>query len=125
VKIAGIILSSIVLIAAGCQSALPPTPPKSSIDEGGENEFPVIKSAQDIAKLAFVDKQCRVWAADGDIDIDQTCIIARRVQGGFVVIPNEYVDSEMKEVLGNMGKENKDKWLLRFYAVGGGEKRGR
>ena len=42
--------------------------------------------------------------------------------GGLVVIPNEYVDKEMKEIVGELGRETKDKWIQRFYRIGGGEK---
>jgi len=69
-----------------------------------------------------VNKRCRSWGADGDIDIDQTCLVVRTVRGGLVVIPNEYVDKEMQEIVGQLGTQTKDKWLQRFYAVGGGEK---
>jgi hypothetical protein len=66
-----------------------------------------------------------MWTVDGrDIDIDQTCLVVRTVGGGLVVIPNEYVDKEAQETLDQLGKKHsdKDKWLVRFYEIGGGEK---
>jgi hypothetical protein len=39
-----------------------------------------------------------------------------------VVVPSEYVDNEMKEIVGQLGSHPKDRWLQRFYEVGGGEK---
>jgi hypothetical protein len=64
-----------------------------------------------------------MWA-NGDIDIDQTCLVVRTVRGGLVVIPNAYVDEESQEVSVQLGKDYpvRDKWLLRFYTIGGGEK---
>jgi hypothetical protein len=44
-------------------------------------------SISNIAKLSWVNKRCRMWA-NGDIDIDQTCLVVRTVAGGLVVIPN-------------------------------------
>jgi len=41
----------------------------------------------DISKFEWVDRGCRMWAADGDIDVDQTCLVIRTVRGGIVVIP--------------------------------------
>jgi hypothetical protein len=82
-------------------------------------------SSSNIAKLSWVDKRCRMWTEDRrDIDIDQTCLVARTVHGGLVVIPNQYGDKWMLETLDQLGKKDsdKDKWLVRFYAIGGGEK---
>ena|ERR1700730_13450328 len=70
-------------------------------------------SNSNIAKLSYVNKRCRMWA-NGDIDIDQTCLVVRTVRGGLVVIPNAYVDEDFRDPM--------DKWLRRFYEIGGGEK---
>lgn len=108
-----------------CQSAQPVRPKPSSMDghpASNATDPQGLKSVQEIAKFAWVNKRCRQWAADGDIDVDQTCLVVSRVGGGLVVIPNEYNDDDLKEILENVGKENKDKWLLRFYSIGGGEK---
>jgi hypothetical protein len=119
-----------LLASFGCQLVRPTsTPRKPSNNEGlaaqsqPDGDFQGVKTAADIAKLAWVNKRCRLWAADGDIDIDQTCLVVRTVRGSLVVIPNEYNDEEMKEVVGEMGRESKDKWIQRFYGIGGGEKR--
>ena len=45
-----------------------------------------------------------MWT-DGDIDIDQTCLIVRTVQGGLVAIPNAYVDEESQETLDQSGQK--------------------
>jgi hypothetical protein len=115
-----------VFISIGCQSAHPVPANTSLIEDrpakAGASEPQGLKSVQEIAKFAWVNKRCRQWAADGDIDIDQTCLVVNRVGGGLVVIPNEYNDDDLKETLDNIGKEDKDKWLLRFYSIGGGEK---
>jgi len=82
-------------------------------------------SSSNIAKLSWVSKACRMWTKDGtDIDIDQTCLVVRTVRGGLVVIPNQYADKAVQELFDQLGKKysDKDKWLLRFYAIGGGEK---
>jgi hypothetical protein len=44
--------------------------------------------------------------------------------GGLVVIPNAYVDEESQETIDQLSKKypDKDKWLRRFYEIGGGEK---
>jgi hypothetical protein len=56
-----------------------------------------IKTIADIAKLSWVDKRCRLWAADGDIDVDQTCLVVKTRNGGLIVIPNEYNDEELRK----------------------------
>jgi hypothetical protein len=84
--------------------------------------FHGVKTIADIGKLEWVNKRCRQWAADGDIDIDQTCLVVMTVRGGLVVIPSAYADEEMKEITGEMGSESKDKWILRFFSAGGGPK---
>jgi hypothetical protein len=80
-------------------------------------------SISNIAKLSWVDKRCRIWAK-GEIDVDQTCLVVRTVGGGLVVIPDEYTDQTFRELMDQLGKKysDKDKWILRFYAIGGGEK---
>lgn len=69
-------------------------------------------SVSSMAKLSYVNKRCRMWA-NGEIDIDQTCLVVRTVRG-LVVIPNVYVDEDVRDPL--------DKWRRRFYEIGGGEK---
>jgi hypothetical protein len=125
---------AIVLIALASQSARSTgAAPQASTNQGGRRGVKVTAdnwddgkhgSISNIAKLSFVNKRCRAWGADGDIDIDQTCLVVRTVKGGLVVIPNEYVDEEMKETLDQLGKKapDRDKWIMRFYAIGGGEK---
>ena len=66
-----------------------------------------------------------MWTEDGrEIDVDQTCLVIRTVGGGLVVIPNAYVDEESQETTDQLSKKypDKDKWLRRFYEIGGGEK---
>ena len=122
------------LISLACQSAHPTSPVQQAStnqavgrgvkvtadnwDDGNHG------SISNIAKLSFVNKGCRAWGDDGEIDIDQTCLVVRTVRGGLVVIPNQYNDKEMQETLDQLGKEDsdRDKWLMRFYAIGGGEK---
>jgi hypothetical protein len=118
-------LLGIFLAVAACESCrIERSPnseavkPKSQVS----SEYRVIKTNADIAQLTFVNKRCRLWGADGDIDVDQTCLVVRTVKGGLIVIPNEYADAELKEVLEQMGNATMDKWLQRFYDVGGGEK---
>lgn len=82
-------------------------------------------SSSNIAKLSWVNKRCRMWTEDGrEIDIDQTCLVVRTVRGGLVVIPNAYVDEDSQETIDQLSKKypDKDKWLRRFYEIGGGEK---
>jgi hypothetical protein len=88
------------------------------------NEFQSIRTIADIAKLSFVNKRCRLWGPDGDIDVDQTCLIVKTTAGGLIAIPNSYADQEREEVLSqlNGGARDRDKWLVRFYEIGGGEK---
>ncbi|MBZ5562094.1 MAG: hypothetical protein LAP13_06700 [Acidobacteriia bacterium] len=74
----------------------------------------------DISKLEWVDKRCRMWAPDGDVDVDQTCLAVKTVKGGVVVIPNEYNDVWVKEMSDR--KTSGDKWIQRFLAIGGGGK---
>jgi hypothetical protein len=74
----------------------------------------------DISKFEWVDKRCRMWAPDGDIDVDQTCLVVNTVRGGIVVIPNEYNDIWLKE-MGDQ-KTSEGKWMQRFFAIGGGAK---
>lgn len=46
----------------------------------------------------------------------------RTVKGQLVVIPNEYNDEEFKEIMGQLSSKTKDRWIMRFYEIGGGEK---
>jgi hypothetical protein len=81
-----------------------------------------VKTLADIAEFSFVNERRRLWAPDGDIDIDRTCLVVKTVRGGLKVIPNEYVDKEMQELTSQSRFQTKDKWLQRFYEIGGGEK---
>ena len=74
----------------------------------------------DLAKFEWVDKRCRMWAPDGDIDVDQTCLVVQTVRGGLVVIPNEYNDDWLKEI--GDPKTSENKWIQRFFSIGGGAK---
>jgi hypothetical protein len=85
-----------------------------------QSQFTGVTKVSDIAKLEWVDKRCRTWAADGDIDVDQTCLVVRTVRGGLVVIPNAYNDAWFKEIFDPDSR--KDKWIQRFLAIGGGAK---
>jgi hypothetical protein len=80
-------------------------------------DFQGVKTLADIANFASVNKRCRLWGADGDIDVDQTCLVVRTVGGKLVVIPNEYNDAEAKELTDELGRQNNDKWLQRFYSI--------
>jgi hypothetical protein len=81
------------------------------------NDFEGMKTIADIAKLSFVNKRCRLWAAGGNIDIDQTCLVGKTVNGGLVVIPNEYADKETQEITGQSRSQTKDRCLQRFYEI--------
>jgi hypothetical protein len=87
-------------------------------------DFQSVKTIADIAKLSFVNERCRLWGPDGDIDVDQTCLIVKTANGGLVVIPNEYSDQELQEITAQLGSKatDRDRWLKRFYEIGGGEK---
>ncbi len=74
----------------------------------------------DIVQFEWVDKRCRMWAPDGDIDVDQTCLVVKTVGGGLNVIPNVYNDEWLKEIADP--KTSDDKWIQRFFAMGGGRK---
>jgi hypothetical protein len=123
-----------VLISLACQSARPTSasPQASSNQDGGRGVKVTADNWDDgnrgsianVAKPSIVNKRCRAWGPDGEIDIDQTCLVVRTVGGGLVVISNEYVGKEMQETLDQLGKKDsaRDKWLMRFYAIGGGEK---
>ena len=80
-------------------------------------DFQGVKTIADIAKFESVNKRCRMWAADGDIDVDQACFVVRTVGGKLVVIPNEYNDADAKELVEQLGGQNNDKWLHRFYGI--------
>lgn len=108
-------------------SARPAETPASAVlvhPTAMQSELVSIKSVADIAKLSFVNKRCRLWAADGDIDIDQTCLIVRTAAGGLVAVPNEYADEELQELNSQLARPpgQRDKWLARFYEIGGGDK---
>ncbi len=86
-------------------------------------DFHGVQTMADIAKLSFVHKSCRKWAADGDIDIDETCLVVPTAKGSLAVIPNEYADAATEEAVTQPGRNAKDgdKWLARFYAIRGGK----
>lgn len=72
-------------------------------------------------KVDWVDKECRTWAPDGDIDVDQTCLVVRNVSGSVSIIPNRYNDQWTAEISTQMAKPTgtKDKWISRFLEVRG------
>jgi hypothetical protein len=72
-------------------------------------------------KVDWVDKQCRTWAQDGDIDVDQTCLVVRSVNGSVSIIPNKYIDAWQAEGFSQLAKSSgaKDKWIKRFLEVRG------
>ena len=76
-----------------------------------------------ISEYEWVDKKCRIYTNDKiGIDVDQTCLEVRTVIGGLVVIPNPHNDVWAQEVMDEMRKPQamRDKWLMRFYDLGGG-----
>jgi len=116
------VLSWFVIFVAGY--AFRPTAPAASpatIERQGKHgqRGPDFKLS-DIAKFEWVDKRCRMWAPDGDIDVDQTCLVGETVRGGLVVFPNPYNDEWFKEMAES--KTAQDKWVQRFFAIGGGAK---
>ena len=72
-------------------------------------------------KVDWVDRQCRTWAQDGDIDVDQTCLVVKNVSGSVSIIPNRYSDGWLAEINTEMAKPfaTKDKWIKRFLEVRG------
>ncbi len=70
-------------------------------------------------KVDWVDKQCRTWAQDGDIDVDQTCLVVKNVGGSVSIIPNPHSDEWLAEIKTEMAKPTTDKWLQRFLEVRG------
>ena len=129
-------LLSIVVLFFACQPVHPTNATKASADRatqapkesvkgqqtGSSDDFHGVKTMADIAKLSWVDKRCRVWGEDHDIDVDRTCLVARTVNGQLVVIPNPYNDEWLKETIKQLDGQTKDKWISRFYEIGGGEK---
>jgi hypothetical protein len=121
-----------VLLMVGCDSSsrTPAAVQRKAANQASPrqtnpaSDFEGVKTTADIAKFSFVNKRGRVWAADGDIDVDQTCLVVKTVTGRLVVIPNEYADKELQEIVGQLGSQTKDRdrWLQRFYEIGGGEK---
>ncbi len=79
-----------------------------------------VKGAFD-EKVDWVDKRCRAWAPDGDIDVDQTCLVVRNVSGAVSIIPNQYNDAWLAEIVREADKPlaAKDKWIRRFLEVRG------
>jgi hypothetical protein len=78
-------------------------------------------SAPYFNKVDWVDKQCRTWAQDGDIDVDQTCLVVKSVNGSVSIIPNPYNDAWQAEGFAELAKPlaTKDKWIKRFLEVRG------
>ena len=77
-----------------------------------------------ISEYQYVDKACRVFSNDKiGIDVDQTCVELRTAIGGTVVVPNPRNDIWMQEIADELGKPQarRDKWLARFYELGGGK----
>jgi len=72
-------------------------------------------------KVDWVDKQCRTWAQDGDIDVDQTCLVVKSVNGSVSIIPNPYNDAWQAEGFAELAKglAAEDKWIKRFLEVRG------
>jgi hypothetical protein len=72
-------------------------------------------------KVDWVDKQCRTWAEDGDIDVDQTCLVVKNVSGSVSIIPNQYNDGWSGEIKAEMARPlaTRDKWIKRFLEVRG------
>jgi hypothetical protein len=72
-------------------------------------------------KVNWVDKQCRTWAQDGDIDVDQTCLVLKSVNGSVSIIPDPYNDAWQAEGFAELAKPlaTKDKWIKRFLEVRG------
>jgi hypothetical protein len=75
----------------------------------------IFSTTQDLGTYEWVDKNCRVWSPDGDIDIDQTCLVIRTVRGGLVVIPNKLNDGWIDEM--SDPQASNDKWLQRFLEI--------
>lgn len=77
-----------------------------------------------ISEYQYVDKECRINTDDKiGIDVDQTCFEVRTAIGGIVVIPNPHNDVWAQEIADEMRKPQarRDKWLVRFYDLGGGK----
>ena len=72
-------------------------------------------------KVDWVDKRCRLWDKDGDIDVDQTCIVVKNVSGSVSVVPNRFNDGWAAEISSEMAKSPaaRDKWIRRFLEVRG------
>ena len=109
-----LVLFGFVMLFAG--DLLRPTSIAANALSQAKSDFKL----SDLAKSEWVDKRCRMWGPDGDIDVDQTCLVVKTVRGGLVVIPNEYNDDWLKEI--GDPKTSKDKWIERFFSIGGGAK---
>jgi len=97
-----------------------PATPQIIGDSGTPSERKADFKLSDISRFEWVDKRCRMWAPDGDIDVDQTCLVITTGTGGLVVMPNEANDEWVEEMADS--KTPNDKWIQRFFAVGGGVK---
>ncbi len=117
-----IVVAALVVAAGPALVSLQTGTPEAAAQKSSNlADFHGIKTVPDIAKLSFVHKNCRQWAADGDIDIDQTCLVVMTARGGLAAIPNEYAEAR-DETPAQPGRDDKngDKWLARFRAIGGG-----
>lgn len=76
-KIAPFLLLCGLAILTG-QSVRPTSTAQTPPITGGATSQSQRKSnftLSDIAKFEWVDKRCRMWNLDGDIDVDQTCLL--------------------------------------------------
>jgi hypothetical protein len=80
-----------------------------------QSAFVPVQTAKGVSSFQWVDKACRMWAPDGDIDVDQTCLVAQTVGGHFVVVPNRLNDVWTNEIANK--KTADDKWLQRFFSA--------
>lgn len=112
--------SAILLAGHSAPSTSGTAEPRISVRAVSKGESKGDLASSAISKFEWVDKRCRMWAPDGDIDVDQTCLAVKTVKGGIVVIPNEYNDVWVKEMSDR--KASGDKWIQRFFAIRGGAK---
>lgn len=102
-----------------------PKVPSRTQSQSTQNFFSALGKGQWNANYAFfnkvdwVDKGCRTWAQDGDIDVDQTCLVVKNVSGSVSIIPNPHSDAWLAEISTEMAKPTQDKWIKRFLEVRG------
>jgi hypothetical protein len=72
-----VLLYGFVMLLAGYSFRAGAVATNAAIPEGTgpQGQGVGLFKVEDIAKLEWVDKHCRVWAPDGDIDVDQTCLV--------------------------------------------------